>query len=830
MRVEQDTGSRDAVAVIGMACVYPGAHSPEALWTNVLAGRREFRRFPDERLPRDAYFDPDPRTPDRCYCDQMAVVTDWEFDPAEFRVPPVTVAVTDPTHWMALWTAKRALLDAGLDLDGVDRSRVRVVMGNSLGGEFGRATYLRYRWPFLERAFRRAAAESGTAAHAEPLLEALRRHYLEPIPEVTEDSLAGTMSNTIAGRICVQFDLGGGGYSIDGACSSSLLAVANACDALSRGDVDVAIAGGVDISLDPYELIGFSKARALARDDIRPYDERASGMLPGEGCGVVVLMRAAHAQAEGRRAHALLRGWACASDGRTGITAPRVEGQVRAIQRAYARAGYGLGTVGLIEGHGTGTALGDDVELAAILAALDGEPEARCRIGSIKGQIGHCKAAAGMAGLLKAVMALERKILPPSPGCERPHRRLRGAQGRLTPAVLGEPWPAGETPRRAGVSAFGFGGSNVHVTLEEADPGGRPRAADLALLGSDQPAELLLLSAPDRAALARRVARLRAVAPRLSRAELVDVAAALADEDRGEALRVAIESPSPWHLAATLDRLALDLDSDAPIPTLAGPHDGVYAGVVAPGGAPPRLAAVFPGQAAHRVGMGGALLRRHPEARRLYDAFDAAVADLLPGGVRRWSERDPRLVDDALAAVWEAELRETAVAQPAIVAASIATLRALERVGLRPTVVLGHSLGEISALCAAGLLDAAVAVRAAAIRGRAMADLAPADPGAMLAISAPASEVEALLGPDDDIVVANRNSPRQTVVSGGSAAVESLASRCQARGTPARRLATSHAFHSPRVSAAAASLGERLPPLPSASPRCAVISTMTGSP
>jgi enediyne polyketide synthase len=457
----------------------------------------------------------------------MAVLEGWRFDPLEFGIPPVTFNASDMAHWLALYTARAAIRDAGLNLQAIDRTRIGVVLGNTLTGEFARSHYLRHRWPYVERAVRRALARSGFEnSRTGKLLEAVRESYENPLPEITEDSLVGNMANTIAGRICNYFDLGAGGYTVDGACSPSLLSVAQACNALVHGEMDFALAGGVDISLDPFEIVGFAKAQALAREDIRPYDERAAGMLAGEGCGIFVLMRETDARASGRRIHALIRGWGISSDGTGGITAPEIEGQMRALRNAYDRAGYSISTVGLIEGHGTGTTLGDKVELTAILRLLQDAPgNGLCHIGSVKANIGHCKAAAGAAGVIKAVMALQRKVLPPTVNCARPNPIFAKSHARLQPSLGGQVWDAHDQPRRASVSSMGFGGANSHVTLEEANPRDVARPEDLALLGSQQSSEIILLSAPDVDQLRKKISALIPVATRICRAELTDLAA-----------------------------------------------------------------------------------------------------------------------------------------------------------------------------------------------------------------------------------------------------------------------------------------------------------------
>lgn len=804
-------GANNPIAIVGMACEFPGAHSPEELWENVLAGRRSFRKAPPERLPPD-YFDPDPEAPGKSYTDQMAVLTGWSFDPLEFRIPPVTFQATDIAHWLALYTARQALRNARLRLDSLNRARVGVVLGNSLTGEFSRSHNLRFRWPYVERSLRRALARPDLGeAELAKMVQAVREVYEAPLPDITEDSLAGNMANTIAGRICNYFDFGGGGFTVDGACSSSLLSVVTACNALAGGELDFALAGGVDVSLDPFEIVGFAKTKALATDDIRPYDERGQGMLTGEGCGIAVLAREADARAAGLPVRALLRGWGYSSDGTaSGITAPEVEGQMRALRRAYERAGYDIGTVGCFEGHGTGTALGDKVELTAIRRLLEEAPgDTTCWIGSIKANIGHCKAAAGIAGLIKAVMALERRIIPPTVNCVRPNAAFGSPLHRLRPSLGGHAWEPGETPRRASVSSMGFGGANAHVTLEEADPNGAASPEELAWLASAQTTELIPLAADSLPELQRRVEQLLPLTRRLSRAELTDLSAALSRTPPQGRLRLALVADSPWALAASLQTCADNLAEARGMAALDGPADGIFASQAREN---PSWVALLPGQGSQRLNMAEPWLRRFPFVRESCDRVMQCPG--APGVVRSLRQtvlRDVLGADEATRKAWETELRDTRVAQPAIVLASLAGMRVLDFFGLRPTFVIGHSLGEITALAAAGVCEPPQAVRLAAWRGEAMASLPARDAGRMAAVAAPAELVRQLIAPwSPALVISNYNSPKQTVVSGASDAVEQLARVCEDRKIPCRFLPVSHAFHSDIVAPAAEALRERL--------------------
>lgn len=450
-----------AIALVGMACQYPDARSPQELWENVLAQRRAFRRLPPERFNLDDYLATDRQAPDRTYATEAALLTDYTFDRVQFRVVGSTFRATDLAHWLALDVAARALADAGFaDGVGLSRDTTGVLVGNTLTGDMSRANLMRLRWPYVRRVLEAALQHQGwEATQRQPFLRELEAQYKKPFPPIGDESLAGGLANTIAGRICNHFDLKGGGYTVDGACASSLLAVTTACTALCAGDLDIALAGGVDISLDPFELVGFAKAGALAATAMRIYDAHSEGFWPGEGCGFVVLMRHADAVAQGRRIYAVLRGWGVSSDGSGGLTRPEVAGQTLALQRAYRRAGFGIDTVAYFEGHGTGTSVGDATELQTLSqarrAAAPTAPPAV--LGSIKANIGHTKAAAGLAGLLKATLAVHHQILPPTTGCEQPHAELTGPSPALRVLSQGQLWPVAH-PLRAGVSAMGFGG------------------------------------------------------------------------------------------------------------------------------------------------------------------------------------------------------------------------------------------------------------------------------------------------------------------------------------------------------------------------------------
>jgi enediyne polyketide synthase len=787
------------IAIVGMACEYPDAPTPEALWENVLAQRRAFRRLPEKRLRVEDYASPDPSTADATYATEAAVIEGFAFDRVAFCVAARTFASADLAHWLALDVAARALDAAGFrEGDGLPRAATGVFLGNTLTGEFSRANVLRLRWPYVRRVVDSALREQEwSLEQRRRFLADLEPQFKAPFPPVGEETLAGGLANTIAGRICNHFDFKGGGYTVDGACASSLLAVSHACSALVAGDVDVALAGGIDLSLDPFELVGFAKAQALATDEMRVYDTRSSGFWPGEGCGVVVLMRLGDAVARGLPIDVVIRGWGISSDGKGGITRPEAEGQLLALQRAYARAGFGIDTVSYFEGHGTGTAVGDATELRALATALrDAHAIARgAVIGTIKANIGHTKAAAGVAGLIKAARALQEQVVPPTTGCEEPHAELRG-EASLRIARDGEPWPA-DRPLRAGVSAMGFGGINTHVVLEGLAHERRPLLppAVRTLLDSAQDAELFLFRGMDVGHVRTQIDHLLEFAAKLSRSELADLAAQLARTLGDGPVRAAVVAARPHELAARLHvlRSRLDAVGSSQLDALSG----VFLGS---GDASPRIGFLFPGQGSPTHADGGALRRRFASARALYDC--AAL---------------PLEGDDA----------STARAQPAIVLASLAAWRVLEQLGVEAELAIGHSLGELSALGWAGAFDLESLLRIASARGRAMAERAEGD-GVMVSLAAGRADVEAFLN-GARAVIAGLNSPLQTVISGTRPAVASLVAHAEERGVRVTPLPVSHAFHSPLMAGAVPALAEALAHEPPRPLRKAILSTVTGS-
>ena len=800
------------IAIVGMACRYPDARSPVELWENVLAQRRAFRRIPSERLRLEDYRSADKGRPDCTYVEQAAVIEGYEFDRSRFGISGSTYRSTDLTHWLALDIAADAFEDAGLTTgDGLLNESTGVIIGNTLTGEFSRAQLMRLRWPYVRRIVDASLRDEGWASEQRrQFVTRLEQRYKSPFAPVGEDTLAGGLANTIAGRICNFFDLHGGGYTVDGACSSSLLAMTNACDALTSGRLDIALAGGVDLSLDPFELVGFAKTLALSDGEMRVYDRHADGFLPGEGCGMVVLMREDDAVDRKHRIYAVIRGCGISSDGSGGLTRPTESGQLTGLRRAYQQAGFPISSVSYFEGHGTGTKVGDETELRALGAALQESaptapeekgtgttPSTLPAIGTIKANIGHTKAAAGVAGLIKAVMAAANRTIPPTTGCFYPHDELTSPNAQLRVTHTAEPWPA-DRPVRCGLSSMGFGGINTHIVIEAG--AGEEAPASLAAPVVTSPPndiELFLFDEPDHASLLSQVERVQRIAANLAWCELGDLAAAMQRDLHTGAIRAAVLASRPAMLA---DNLALLCEWLADSETKrTDSRRNVFLGTVS-SEQPPRIGLLFPGQASPVYSNGGALACRCDFIRDFYSDLGLTAVP------------DPKSTRDA---------------QCAIVASARAGLYMLERFGITADIAVGHSVGELVALHWAGAFDGETLQTLAGIRGRLM-DERSQPGGKMASIAGDPQQVAALMA-DKSVAIAAMNSPEQTVISGPDAVVQQVVARAKENGLQATALPVTHAFHSPAMAGVVAPFSKVLKGQRFDSVRHNVVSTVTGA-
>ena len=522
-----DRQASQPIAVVGLACRFPDAGDTAALLDVVLTGRRAFRRIPRARVELAEYYNPDPHVRDATYSTRAALLEGWRFDLAAFGISRTDFMSTDPAHWLALETAARALAAAGFPGGcGLPAERAGVFIGNTAAKDGAPAAALRLRWPYTRRVLADALVAAGIPQHAgRAVLAAAAERFLAPFPPVSARSLEGGSPASIATAICGRFGLLGGGLVADAGDASSLAAITTACLALASGQLDAAVAGGVDLSIDPYSLVALAKSGRLARADMRVYDASPTGFLPGEGCGAVLLMRTADARDAGLPIHAQIVGWGSASsgvpsqeaapDGKSGQGAAETAGslgpaastRLLAMRRAHEMAGVEPGEVQLIEGCGAGYGPSDDAELAA-LAALRSSARQVAALGSVSANIGNAGAAAGAAGLIKAILAITNGVLPPSTGVRTPHPALREGRAALRLPATPEPWPAGT--RHAGVAAAGPDGLAFHMLLR-GEPGGHADASKAPQLRPRALPRAVQTRPPSGGRL--RQARLRAKAP-----------------------------------------------------------------------------------------------------------------------------------------------------------------------------------------------------------------------------------------------------------------------------------------------------------------------------
>ncbi|WP_327633229.1 SDR family oxidoreductase [Kribbella sp. NBC_00482] len=775
------------IAIVGMACMFPQSPDLSTFWSNVVAGVDAVTEVPAERWDPAVYFAPDghgERTPSRW----GGFLPEIDFDPLRYGIPPASLASIEPVQLLALEAAQRALVDAGYESRPFDRSRTSVVFGAEAGSDLSNATTLRTVLPSY--------------------LGELPDGLDEQLPRLTEDSFPGMLANVIAGRIANRLDLGGANYTVDAACASSLAAVDVACKELTAGTSDLVLCGGADLHNGINDYLLFSSVHALSPSGrSATFDESADGIALGEGVACVALKRLADAERDGDRVYAVIRGVGSASDGRSlGLTAPRPEGQRSALERAYRAAGLSPAQVGLVEAHGTGTVVGDRTELATLTNVFTeaGATAGGCAIGSVKSQIGHTKCTAGMAGLIKSALALHTGIKPPTLHVRTPNAAWDADSSPFAFHSVAAPWTTAPADRVAGVSAFGFGGTNFHAVLTAYDEGPPPEQSF-----DEWPAELFLF----------RTAKHAEEVLRLVEADTGDLEPwRLRDLALSAARRYDLAGSSGTALAI----LAADVETLAPLlrRAIAGedaPHEGIFQQDSAPG----EVAFLFPGQGSQRPGMLGELFVAFPELQRFVRAAEPAVRTaLFPAAA--FDEQGQR---DQLA-----RITDTRMAQPALGIAGLATDQLLRRAGVRPAMMAGHSYGELVALAASGVLTPEALLACSSARAEAILDATGDDPGTMAAVAAEAPAVAAALeaaGLGDAVVIANRNSPRQTVISGTTAGVEKAVERLRDAGVGAKRIPVACAFHSPLVAEAGNTFAKVLAAVPITAPKVPVWSNRT---
>ncbi len=824
-----------AIAIVGVGAILPDALSATAFWDNILNKKYSITEVPPERWRIEDYYDPDPSVPDKTYSKIGGWVRGFEYDWRRFRMPPKVAAAMDQGQQWAVTIAAEALEDYGYPERPLDTDNTAVIFGTAMGGELHYITHQRIAFPEFANALTGVEEFSRLPEDVrKAILNKWHERIGETFPEITEDSMPGELPNIVSGRVANMFNLRGPNFITDAACASSFAALKSAMELLTEHDVDAVLTGGVDHNMGVSPFVKFCKIGALSASGSRPFGEGADGFVMGEGSASFLLKRLEDAERSGDKIYAVIRGIGGSSDGKgKGITAPNPIGQELAVRRAWQNAKLDPATATMIEAHGTSTRVGDVVEVESLTKIFASAAANSIGIGSAKSNIGHLKAGAGAAGLLKAAMALHQKILPPTLNAKRPNPNIDFAQTPFRILHDAEEWrrPNG-TPRRCGVSAYGFGGTNFHIVLEEYIPGylttkktipvakRAPRETEAPEKPPKPVRGILAIGAGSPSELQEKLDAVKArieggwTPPReLPRA--VDIQAPE---------RLVIDFGDHEELVERIAKARKVMSFDNPQAWEAVEAQGIFRGS---GPAPGKIAYMFPGQGSQYVNMGRELSALSPVVAGVFAEADEVMEPILGKPLTDYIFVDAG--DSSAMAQAQFDLLQTEITQPAMLAMDTAMMKLLAEYGFEPDMVVGHSLGEYAALIAAEALPFADALEAVAARGSEMSKVSWDDNGRMAAVLAPYDVVMEMLEKADGYVVpANINSRTQCVIGGASEAVEQVSAAFEEQGYRAIQIPVSHAFHTEIVAPASEPLRQVLDRLGFAEPKLPIVANVTG--
>ncbi|WP_241775113.1 type I polyketide synthase [Chryseobacterium sp. ERMR1:04] len=747
---EEPTSNEKAldIAIVGMECIFPDAKNLEEYWRNIILGKDSVTEVPDERWNKELYYHPDSNESDVSHSKWGGFIPKIDFDPLEFGIPPQSLAAIEPTQLLTLLVAKRAMENAGYGDKHTNRENISVIIGAEGGNDLANSYSFRgfYKQVFGE----------------------LHQEVKDAFPHTTEDSFPGILANVIAGRITNRLDLGGRNYTVDAACASSLAALELACQELILNKSDMVLAGGADLHNGINDYLMFSSTHALSRKGrCATFDSDADGIALGEGVAIIVLKRYDDAVRDGDRIYSVIKGVGGSSDGKAlGLTAPRKIGQVRALERAYSQAGISPASVGLVEAHGTGTVVGDKTELSALtnLFSRSGALPGQTHLGSVKTQIGHTKCAAGLAGLIKASLAVYHGVKPPTLHLQKPNAYYNAQTSPF--AFYAESGLWSEKNRYAGISAFGFGGTNFHAVIAN-----HPKEDDSAVLQS-WPSELFVFRGETYDEAKIQLNQIKSLLEVNDTISLKNIAYSLAVSSEKQ-VQLSIVADTTEHLMMNIELALSGIESKDTFTV--NKRDG-------------KVAFLFPGQGSQRINMARDLFVAFPEMRKVINSYPELEKVVFPSAT----------FNEATLKQQKETIKDTRLAQPLLGIVDLALAKLLQSIGIVPDMLAGHSYGELPALCFAGVFEEEKLVDLSIKRAQSILDsVEGGDPGTMIAVSSTRENLQPILDTVEGCYPVNYNAPTQCVVAGSTEAINKLMEILKQERISAKKLEVACAFHSP---------------------------------